>query len=691
MEKVIPSERVTYLFLWVLIALLFSCENATNKEKEGNQLINETSPYLLEHAFNPVDWHPWGPEALAKAENEQKPLLISIGYAACHWCHVMERESFENDSIAAFMNEHFICIKVDREERPDIDKIYLDAAQLISGNAGWPLHAFALPSGEPFYAGTYFPPEQWMRLIKQLNELYREEKARVYTTAMDVAKGIQSLDLIPEDTAQTEFSKELYREIYQKYRTDWDDQKGGFKGTQKFPLTSNLELLIQYVQLTSDTTEREKFTLTLDQMASGGLFDHLGGGFARYSTDSDWRVPHFEKMLYDNGLLMSIYSKAFRWTGDHRYKNVLEKTRTFLVRELLDESGGFYASINADSEGEEGKFYVWTYEELENVLTEEELLLLRKFYDISKNGNWEGQIVLQKKNPESNHSEIEAVLEKLLVYRDNNKIRPTTDDKILASWNALMTKGLLDNYIATGDSLSFELAKNNTSFFENSLKDKNGTIYRSYKNGKWSSEGFLDDYAHWIETYLKWYEATLNVEWLHKATSLTENVFDKFSSDNSPFFYYSPKNSGELIVRKTETLDNVIPSSNATMALCLFQLGSLLDNAEWKKKSKNMIRALSPELIENGRYYSKWHQLLGWLAYSHYEIAIVGQEAPSKALVFQKNYLVNCFLLGSKEDSNIPLLKDKYQEGFTMIYVCQDKLCKMPKESVSEAYELIQF
>jgi uncharacterized protein YyaL (SSP411 family) len=673
------------------MALFLSCQNASNEEKTGNHLINETSPYLLEHAFNPVDWHPWGPETLARAKNEQKPLLISIGYAACHWCHVMERESFENDSIAEFMNEHFICIKVDREERPDIDKIYLDAAQLISGNAGWPLHAFALPSGEPFFAGTYFPPQQWMRLIKQLNELYHEDKARVYTTAMDVAKGIQSLDLIPEDSAQTEFSKELYRDVYQKYRADWDVQKGGFKGTQKFPLTSNLELLIQYVQLTADTTEKEKFLLTLDQMASGGLFDHLGGGFARYSTDPDWRVPHFEKMLYDNGLLMSLYSKAFRWTGDPQYKEVLEKTRAFLVRELLDESGGFYASINADSEGEEGKFYVWTYQELENALSESELLLLKQFYDISNEGNWEGQIVLQKTQAGSLNSEIKKVLEKLRVHRDEKKIRPTTDDKILASWNALMTKGLLDNYIATGDSLSLSLAENNTSFFENSLKDKDGIIYRSYKDGKWSSEGFLDDYAHWIETYLKWYETTLNVEWLDKATTLTKTVSEKFSAEDSPFFYYSPKNKSELIVRKTETLDNVIPSSNATMALCLFQLGSLLDDENWKNMSIDMIRTLSPELIENGRYYSKWHQLLGWLAYAHYEIAIVGQEAPSKALAFQKNYMVNSFILGSKEESDLPLLKDKYQEGFTMIYVCQDKLCKMPKESVTEAYELIEF
>lgn len=691
MEKIVQSDRVTYLLLWIMIALFLSCQNASKEETTGNHLVNETSPYLLEHAFNPVDWHPWGPEALARAKNEQKPLLISIGYAACHWCHVMERESFENDSIAEFMNEHFICIKVDREERPDIDKIYLDAAQLISGNAGWPLHAFALPSGEPFYAGTYFPPQQWMRLIKQLNELYHEDKARVYTTAMDVAKGIQSLDLIPEDTAQTEFSKELYRDVYQKYSADWDEQKGGFKGTQKFPLTSNLELLIQYVQLTADTTEKEKFILTLDQMASGGLFDHLGGGFARYSTDSDWRVPHFEKMLYDNGLLMSLYSKAFRWTGDLQYKEVLEKTRAFLVRELLDESGGFYASINADSEGEEGKFYVWTYQELENALSEAELLLLKEFYDISKEGNWEGKIVLQKSQAGSLNSDIQKVLEKLRVHRDEKKIRPTTDDKILASWNALITKGLLDNYIATGDSLSLSLAENNTSFFENSLKDKDGIIYRSYKDGKWSSEGFLDDYAHWIETYLKWYETTLNVEWLDKATTLTKTVIEKFSAENSPFFYYSPKNKNELIVRKTETLDNVIPSSNATMALCLFQLGSLLDDENWKNMSIDMIRALSPELIENGRYYSKWHQLLGWLAYAHYEIAIVGQEAPSKALAFQKNYMVNSFLLGSKEDSDLPLLKDKYQEGFTMIYVCQDKLCKMPKEFVTEAYELIEF
>jgi uncharacterized protein YyaL (SSP411 family) len=396
-------------------------------------------------------------------------------------------------------------------------------------------------------------------------------------------------------------------------------------------------------------------------------------------------------MLYDNGLLMSLYSKAFRWTGDPQYKEVLEKTRAFLVRELLDESGGFYASINADSEGEEGKFYVWTYQELENALSESELLLLKQFYDISNEGNWEGQIVLQKTQAGSLNSEIKKVLEKLRVHRDEKKIRPTTDDKILASWNALMTKGLLDNYIATGDSLSLSLAENNTSFFENSLKDKDGIIYRSYKDGKWSSEGFLDDYAHWIETYLKWYETTLNVEWLDKATTLTKTVSEKFSAEDSPFFYYSPKNKSELIVRKTETLDNVIPSSNATMALCLFQLGSLLDDENWKNMSIDMIRTLSPELIENGRYYSKWHQLLGWLAYAHYEIAIVGQEAPSKALAFQKNYMVNSFILGSKEESDLPLLKDKYQEGFTMIYVCQDKLCKMPKESVTEAYELIEF
>ncbi|HSN10108.1 MAG TPA: thioredoxin domain-containing protein, partial [Hanamia sp.] len=466
-----------------------------------NELINETSPYLLQHANNPVNWYAWNKATLQKAKDENKMLLISIGYAACHWCHVMEHQSFENDEVARVMNENFICVKVDREERPDVDQVYMNAAYLINGNGGWPLNALAMPDGKPFFAGTYFPKENWIRMLEYFAGIYKNERAKLEEQAENVSKGIREIEHVPINNKELVFSKNDLDDMFSTFENKIDWERGGTKASMKFPMPSIWEFLLQYHYFTGNSNALKAVEVTLDNMANGGIYDHIGGGFSRYATDSRWHAPHFEKMLYDNGQLVSLYSHAFQVTKNPLYKKVVYQTLDFVQRELTSPDGGFYSSLDADSEGEEGKYYVWTEGQIKEILKEDAPLFI-DHYGITAEGNWE-----EGKNiPDVNYGKNELpvkeqitqkliLLSKKLFAEREKRIRPGTDDKILTSWNALMAKGFLDAYKTFEEVSFFVSAKRNIDFLLKNISTQKNNLYRNYKNGKASIHGFLDDYA----------------------------------------------------------------------------------------------------------------------------------------------------------------------------------------------------
>ncbi|MEM6967468.1 MAG: thioredoxin domain-containing protein, partial [Bacteroidota bacterium] len=482
------------------------------KHEFTNQLINESSPYLLQHAHNPVDWYPWGEAALAKARAENKMMIISIGYAACHWCHVMEHESFEDTLVSNIMNENFINIKVDREERPDVDDVYMTACQLASGRGcGWPLNAFAMPDGRPVWAGTYFPKEEWTKILNNFIKLKEEKPDDLEQFAQQLEQGIQSQDDIVRNTSNQSFSKGKLNSVASNFLDNMDMKKGGRKGAPKFPMPNNHEFLLSYHYLTNNQKALNAVTTTLDKMAYGGIYDHLGGGFARYSTDADWIVPHFEKMMYDNGQLVSMYAKAFQFTRNPLYRSVISETLEWVRKEMTNSEGAFYSSLDADSEGEEGKFYVWQKEEIDSLLGEELSPMFNEYYEVEKKGNWEnGKNILYRKNSSSTLArkfklsvgDLEGKITqgKTLLLRERKKrIRPGLDDKILTAWNALMLKGYTDAYRALGREAYLNAAVKNANFLIKNMMQEDYRLNRNYKDGKSVINAFLDDYALLID------------------------------------------------------------------------------------------------------------------------------------------------------------------------------------------------
>ena len=676
--------------------------------KYTNALALESSPYLLQHAHNPVNWRPWGKEALALAKKENKPLLISIGYAACHWCHVMEHESFEDTAVANVMNEKFICIKIDREERPDIDQIYMDACQLIQKSGGWPLNAFAMPDGRPFYAGTYYPKENWVQLLNQLSKYYQEKPEDVELRASQITAGLNSMESIVPVTKEESFYTGLDSKIWRNWETTVDYRWGGRGQSPKFPMPVGWEYLLQYHKQSGEEKALKAVTVTLDKMANGGIYDQVGGGFSRYSVDGKWKAPHFEKMLYDNGQLVSLYSNAYKVTKNPEYKRIVEETIDFLERELIHQAGGFYSSLDADSEGEEGKFYVWTYEEFIETVTKagsKKPELLSEYYNLEKNGNWEGHNIMWLKNHtktefvQDNKLDLQewnkelAVANKALLQKRTERIRPGLDDKILVSWNALLIKGLCDAYQAFGEEKYLKLATANVSFLENNLLI-DSTLNRNYKytngKGKASITGFLDDYALLIEAYISLYQSTLKEEYLFEAKKLSLYVFDNFFDSKTGMFFYTPTNGEKLIARKLEITDNVIPASNSVMAKNLFVLGDYFELSKWKETAKQMLHNTSENLVSHGPYYANWGQLMLLQTKPVYEIAIVGDNYEEVLKQMQQNYLPNVLYLGGKIEGKLPLLEFKLQKGQTTIYVCSGGVCKQPVTSVEEALKMME-
>lgn len=658
-----------------------------------NELINETSPYLLQHAHNPVKWYPWSEAALDKAQKENKLIIVSVGYAACHWCHVMEHESFEDTTVANLMNKYYISIKVDREERPDVDQVYMDAAQILTGQGGWPLNVICLPDGRPIYAGTYFPKMNWLEVLQGVWDFYEDSPEKAFEQANNVQDGVSQMSLIKVGNPS-----ELNKQVLTQAAADWinsmDEKKGGRRGKIKFPMATSLIALLHYSTDYEIEKGEQSVLTTLDQMAYGGIYDQVGGGFARYSTDPNWLVPHFEKMLYDNAQLLSAYSEAYKRTHKPLYKKIIEETIAFCNRELYEGNGAYYSSLDADSEGEEGKFYIWRKREVDKILGPN-AENFEEYFDITSSGNWEFKNVLRvRKDIDSfceEHSldkttfeaEVQNGIQKLFEAREK-RIRPGLDDKTLTEWNALMIKGLCDAFEALGKKEYRENALKTAGFIWSTLWDGE-RLHRNYKEGKVSINGFIDDYAATIQAFIKLYQVTFDEKWLMRANTLTEVSFNNFFDPNSGLFRYKSSIDKQLYVAKTPIEDNVIPSGNSTMALNLHDLGHYLYNEEYLKHARTMLTSSEPFLMQHAAFYYNWFELYNKLMKEPYEIAIVGDQADELREQLSKEYLPNSLLLGGTSEGNLELLKMKLIEGKTMIYVCHNKTCQLPVDNVKGA------
>jgi hypothetical protein len=667
----------------------------------SNRLKNQTSPYLLQHANNPVDWFPWGEEALAKAKNENKLILVSIGYSACHWCHVMEHESFEDQDVADIMNKFFVCIKIDREVRPDIDQIYMDAVQLMTGSGGWPLNCFCLPDQRPIYGGTYFKKEDWKSLLRNLADYWQQKPDEAVAYAVRLTEGINKSELLVKIAEEVEYSKADVSAIFDTWKRSFDLVEGGYNRIPKFPLPNNWQFMLRYAHLMNDDVAHTASRVTLQKMAFGGIYDQIGGGFARYSVDGRWHIPHFEKMLYDNAQLVSLYSEAFQYTPDPIYKHVVFECLEFIEREMTSAEGGFYSAIDADSEGVEGKFYSFTKDEIKTILGDEEALF-SIFYQVTEEGNWveEGTNVFNRKFENTDlalqlgisvtelESKITLAKSKLLDAR-SSRIRPGLDNKILASWNGMMLKAYSDAYRVFGNSKFLEIAKLSADFICKKLINSNELIrvYNADILQADHSVAFLDDYAFVIDGLIGLYEACFDETYLQIAKQLTENAISEFYDEKSGMFFYTAKSGEQLIARKQEIIDNVIPSSNSMMAHNLFKMGHFYDHKEYLNISKQMLRNVHPQIKTYGSGYSNWASLLLYHVFGVYEIAITGITAEEKRMELEKYYIPNKILLGGSSGT-LPLLKDKWASE-TKIYVCQNKTCLLPVIEVIDAIKQI--
>lgn len=671
-----------------------------------NALHKESSPYLLQHAHNPVDWYPWGEEALQKALQEDKPILVSIGYSACHWCHVMERESFEDQEIASIMNQYFVCIKVDREERPDIDAIYMEALHSMGLRGGWPLHVFLMPDQKPFYGGTYFPPAQWKLILQNIGNAFRNNRAELAESAKEFAEHLASSEikkygLTPQRQANT---LEDLEQMYATLAPNFDRKLGGIDKAPKFPMPSIWRFLLRYAHLTQDLQALSQLHLTLQKMAFGGIYDQIGGGFARYSVDGEWFCPHFEKMLYDNAQLLTLYAEAYQFSKNEIYKDIAYEIITFVAREMQAQEGGFYSALDADSEGEEGKFYIWKKRHLQEILGEDTELFC-KYYNVSQQGNWEfGNNILYKQESDENFAKQHQIpLEQLkskvqfwkqtLLRERSKRLRPGLDDKILTSWNGLMIKGLTDAYQVFDEVSFLELAQKHTDFLLTKMLSPEGFLYHtfSYKSQIPKQKGFLEDYACLVEALIGLYQATFEKKYLQIAQQLINYTLDNFYDQSEGMFFFTDASAEGLIARKKEIFDNVIPASNSIMAQNLYNLGILLDRNDYKETSITMLSQMKRVLLKQVEFAANWAILFSQTIQPTAEIALVGSQAHTLRKELNKHFLPNKVVVGTLEsESEIPLLEQRTAlQGKTTIYVCFDKTCQLPVFSVEDALKML--
>lgn len=664
-----------------------------------NELHLETSPYLLQHANNPVHWKAWNALSLAEAKEKNQLIIISIGYSACHWCHVMEHESFENEAVASVMNAHFVNIKVDREERPDIDAVYMKAVQIMTGHGGWPLNIVALPDGRPVWGGTYFRKEEWTETLDQLQKMYLSAPEKMIDYAEKLHQGIEAISIIQKGDNENSNQKEILDHLISKWKKSFDLEFGGMARAPKFMMPNNYQFLLRYAYQNQDAELLSFVNLTLTKMAFGGIFDTIDGGFSRYSVDIKWHVPHFEKMLYDNGQLISLYSEAYKLTQNPIYKEVIEKTLQFVSKEWRTSEGGFNSALDADSLNkekhlEEGAFYVWTMEELKSIL-HEDFDLFSQVFNINSFGLWEdgNYVLIQNQNLESiaklnqiTTAELEQkkrVWERTLYLEREKRAKPRLDDKCLTSWNAIMLKGYVDAYKALNNEEYLTKALENANFIIKKLWSNDGNLWHNFKNGKATINGYLEDYCFVIAAFIALYEVTFEEKWLHDGKQLTDYTLEHFYDEQHSFFRFTSDKDEALISVHFETEDNVIPASNSVMAKNLYQLSIYFDNSYYEKVAQKMLSILLPN-IDYPSAYSNWLDLILSFSEQNKELAICGPNAKESNKIITALYLPNVIIAGTEKTSNLPFLKDRFIAGENNYYVCQNKTCQLPSTSIQE-------
>lgn len=701
-------KRIKFTIALIAFAAVTACHSIskTDKDTKSNHLINESSVYLLQHAHNPVDWYPWNEEALAKAKAEKKLMVISIGYSSCHWCHVMERETFSDTAVSRLMNSDFVSIKVDREERPDVDNVYMTACQIMNqgSSCGWPLNAIALPDGRPVWVGTYLKKDEWMNLLTQINDLYVEDQNELYKIANQLANHLQTDHRFKLSDNLVEFATDDVISAHDQILPDLDFKNGGKKGDIKFPLPSLIKYMLQYGHSFSDQKTNEWAATTLRKMMEGGIYDQLSGGFARYSTDALWRVPHFEKMLYDNALLISAYSDFYKISKSEEIEELLRQGLAFLKNEFSSGSGKYFASFDAESEGEEGKYYVWTKAEIEKIITDPSLLeLILERYGISEKGNWE-----KSKNVLIVHKSIDELAKKFKLDKKTLKSRlalahqkiwearktrisPALDKKVISSWNAMTAIAFADAFSALGSSNYRDEALTIAGFLKNEMMSQDYSLKRTLGEQKNNSAAFLDDYAFTIQCFIRMYEISFDEAWLITAKSMCDFVISNYTDEEGVYFYLNSSKDPNLIARKKELVDQVIPSSNSVMCDVLHKLGLYFYDEKYLRRSEHMLLGiLEGPAKESGLFYSNWLRKQIEFAKPLYEVAIVGPDFGPLKEELLSQYVPNAILLGGADEGSLELLKEKLQEGSTYIYVCRNKVCKLPVTTVTEALNLIK-
>ena len=680
-----------------------------NTPRFTNDLIKESSPYLLQHAHNPVQWKPWSESIFALAENQNKPILLSIGYAACHWCHVMERESFENEDIAAYMNAHFINVKVDREERPDIDHIYMDALQAMTGSGGWPLNIFLLPDGKPFYGGTYFPPSaipqraSWMDVLVGVQNAFESNREKLIQQASQltihlISSNIQAAALTNTDSeiskaadkapiATIDEVEVIANRILQNADTQW----GGFGTAPKFPQTGCLQLLFRNFKMHQHEASMVHAIRSIDKMIQGGIYDHLVGGFARYSTDAQWQAPHFEKMLYDNALLIGLLSEGYQITQKEVYKSVIEQTIHFIQTELSNKEGGLYAALDADSEGVEGKFYTWSYAEIKSLIDPSIFEAFCNYFQITENGNWEHtNIIWTHDSLDQSFAPAFIQAKKILFQSRSVRIRPALDYKIILSWNNLMIIGLCKAYAALGNEEYKKMAIQTMQWIETNLYNlQDGNFYHHDAKGLNKSHAFLDDYASLIQAYIQLQEISGDTTYLHKAKRWMQYVLDHFIDEDALFFYYTPVYQRDVIVRKKESYDGAQPSGNSMMCANLYYLGHVFDSENWITQASKMIHEMRKMILSYPSSFSNWAQTFCMMAEGPIEVVAVGPNASTAIVSIISKFSPHKILLfTSTEEVEIPLTKGKKSID-NQYFVCKNRSCSAPMEQLSDILALI--
>ena len=668
-----------------------------SQKKFTNSLINETSPYLLQHAHNPVDWYPWGDTAFERAKAEDKPVLVSIGYSACHWCHVMEHESFEDEKTAAIMNEHFVNIKVDMEERPDVDQIYMNFVQLTTGRGGWPMNVFLTPDKRPFFGGTYFPPTprygmaSWPQILASIAEAFRERRDELENSANEIVGELARLSTIEPTTGS--LSSKLLDQAFSSFSRTFDSVNGGFGGAPKFPAAMSLEFLLRYHKRTGEDKALAMVEQTLSKMANGGIYDQLGGGFHRYTVDAIWLVPHFEKMLYDNAQLIRVYLHAFQVTGNDLYKRIAVETLEYIKREMLDDSGGFYSTQDADSEGVEGKFFVWTPEEIEEILGEKDAALFCAYYDVTSGGNFEGNSILNVIDPVAHDPNVFAKARARLFNHREKRIKPHRDEKVLTAWNGLMLSAFADAAAVLANEEYLVIAKRNAAFLKNEMQD-DGRLLRTWKSGAAKLNGYLEDYANVADGLIVLFHVCGEERYLNEAKRLADLMITEFWDNESGGFFFTSNDHEELIVRNKDFYDNATPSGNSVAADILLRLAKLTGDGRYERFGVAVLRLAAPQLKRHPQGFGRALAALEFHFSETKEIVVIAERENPLVREIHKRYLPDAVIVMTDENGSITLANHllegrKQVAGQPTVFVCENFTCQQPVTSIAELEKLL--